>query len=152
MLFRSRAKTVVEALRRGVEKRSESERASGWWKWAFAACGVAALCAWRSLTAGPAWLAFGAALFVLVAASLCAPMVLSGAAEISRIWVKLSASTGGSTSSGEAVMILAARRLTRGLRRNAITVAALAAAVAMYVALVVMTHSFRQSLDRKSVV
>ena len=44
-------------------------------------------------------------------------------------------------------MILAARRLTRGLRRNAITVAALAAAVAMYVALVVMTHSFRQSLD-----
>jgi putative ABC transport system permease protein len=137
----------VEALRRGVEKRGESERARGWWKWAFAACGVAALCAWRSLTAGPPWLAFGAALFVLVAASLCAPMVLSGAAEISRIWVKLSASTGGNTSSAEAVMILAARRLTRGLRRNAITVAALAAAVAMYVALVVMTHSFRQSLD-----
>lgn len=137
----------VEALRRGVEKRGESERARGWWKWAFAACGVAVLCAWRSLTAGPPWLAFGAALFVLVAASLCAPMVLSGAAEISRIWVKLSASSGGSTSSGEAVMILAARRLTRGLRRNAVTVAALAAAVAMYVALVVMTHSFRQSLD-----
>ena len=44
-------------------------------------------------------------------------------------------------------MIIAARRLTRGLRRNAVTVAALAAAVAMYVALVVMTHSFRQSLD-----
>ena len=44
-------------------------------------------------------------------------------------------------------MILAARRLTRGLRRNSITVAALAAAVAMYVALVVMTHSFRQSLE-----
>jgi len=137
----------VEALRRGVEKRSESERARGWWKWALAACGVAALCAWRSLTAGPPWLAFGAALFVLVAASLCAPMVLSSAAEISRLWVKLSASSGGVTSSGEAVMILAARRLTRGLRRNAITVAALAAAVAMYVALVVMTHSFRQSLN-----
>ena len=137
----------VEALRRGVEKRSESDRARGWWKWALAASGAAALCAWRSLAAGPAWLAFGAALFVLVAASLCAPMVLSGAAEISRIWVKLSASSGGVTSSGEAVMILAARRLTRGLRRNAITVAALAAAVAMYVALVVMTHSFRQSLN-----
>ena len=137
----------VEALRRGVEKRGESDRARGWWKWALAACGVALLCAWRSLTAGPPWLAFGAALFVLVAASFCAPMVLSGAAEISRIWVKLSASSGGVTSSGEAVMILAARRLTRGLRRNAFTVAALAAAVAMYVALVVMTHSFRQSLD-----
>ena len=137
----------VEALRRGVEKRGESDRARGWWKWALAACGVAALCAWRSLTAGPPWLAFGAALFVLVAASFFAPMALTGAAEISRLWVKLSASSGGITSRGEAILILAARRLTRGLRRNAITVAALAAAVAMYVALVVMTHSFRQSLD-----
>ena len=137
----------VEALRRGVEKRGEGDRARGWWKWALAACGVAALCAWRSLTAGPPWLAFGAALFVLVAASFFAPMALTGAAEISRLWVKLSASSGGITSRGEAILILAARRLTRGLRRNAITVAALAAAVAMYVALVVMTHSFRQSLD-----
>jgi putative ABC transport system permease protein len=137
----------VEALRRGVEKRAESNRARGWWKWALVACVAAALCAWRSLTAGPAWLSFGAALFVLVAASFCAPMVLTGAAEISKLWVKLSTSSGGITSSGEGVTILAARRLTRGLRRNAFTVAALAAAVAMYVALVVMTHSFRQSLD-----
>ncbi len=137
----------VDALRRGVEKPREREHARAWWMWGLAACGIAALCAWRALTAGPAWIAFGAALFVLIAASFFAPMALSGAAEISRIWVKLSVSAGGIKSSGEAVMILAARRLTRGLRRNAITVAALAAAVAMYVALVVMTHSFRHSLD-----
>ena len=137
----------VDALRRGVEKKRDSERARGWWIWGLAACGVAALCSWRALTAGPAWVAFGAAFFVLLAGSLFAPLALSGAAEISRVWVKLSASAGGVKSSGEAAMILAARRLTRGLRRNAITVAALAAAVAMYVALVVMTHSFRHSLD-----
>ena len=35
----------VEALRRGVEKRGERERARGWWLWALAACAVAALCA-----------------------------------------------------------------------------------------------------------
>jgi putative ABC transport system permease protein len=137
----------VDALRRGVEKPRESERARGWWKWGLAACGIAALCAWRALAAGPAWVAFGAAFFVLLAGSLFAPLTLSGAAEISRVWMKLIASSGGVKSSGEAVAILAARRLTRGLRRNAITVAALAAAVAMYVALVVMTHSFRRSLD-----
>jgi len=136
----------VSALRRGVEKRREGVSARGWWMWGLAACGVAALCAWRSLTAGPAWLAFGAALFVLVAASFFAPLTLLGAAEISRLWVRLAASSGGVTSGGEAAVILAARRLTRGLRRNAVTVAALAAAVAMYVALVVMTHSFRESL------
>ena len=45
--------------------------------------GAALLCAWRSLTAGPPWLAFAAALLVLVAASLFAPMTLTGAAEIS---------------------------------------------------------------------
>ncbi len=137
----------VDALRRGVEKKRDSERARGSWIWGLAACGVAALCSWRALTAGPAWVAFGAAFFVLLAGSLFAPLALSGAAEVSRMWVKLSASAGGVKSNGEAAMILAARRLTRGLRRNAITVAALAAAVAMYVALVVMTHSFRHSLD-----
>ena len=137
----------VEALRRGVENRRECELTRGWGLWALVASGVAGLCAWRSLAAGPAWLSYGAALFVLVGASLCAPMTLSGAARISQLWLKLSASSGGVTSSTEGIMILAARRLTRGLRRNAITVAALAAAVAMYVALVVMTHSFRQSLD-----
>ncbi|MEO6786425.1 MAG: FtsX-like permease family protein, partial [Chthoniobacteraceae bacterium] len=137
----------VEALRRGVENRRELRSTRGWWVWALVAFGAAALCAWRSLAAGPAWLSYGAALLVLVGASLCAPMTLSGAAAISQLWLKLSASSGGVKSSTEGIMILAARRLTRGLRRNAITVAALAAAVAMYVALVVMTHSFRQSLD-----
>ncbi len=136
----------VAALRRGVEKRREREEARGWWIWGLVACGAALLCAWRSLTAGPPWLAFGAALLVLVAASLFAPMTLTGAAETSRLWVKVAEKSGGVTSQTEGILILAARRLTRGLRRNAITVAALAAAVAMYVALVVMTHSFRQSL------
>ncbi len=137
----------VEALRRGVEGRRERGGARGWSVWGVASCGAAALCGWRALVAGPPWLAFGAAFFVLLAASFFAPMTLVGAAEISRLWVKVSASAGGVSSAGETVGILAARRLTRGLRRNSITVAALAAAVAMYVALVVMTHSFRESLD-----
>jgi putative ABC transport system permease protein len=141
----------VAALRRGGEARGERGRARGWWAWGLVSIGLAALCAWRALAAGPAWLAFGSAFFVLLAGSLFAPVTLSGAAEISRLWVKLSAATTGASGEAvggrEAIVVLAARRLTRGLRRNAITVAALAAAVAMYVGLVVMTHSFRQSLD-----
>src|SRR5207249_2579074 len=53
----------VEALRRGVETRHDREGARGWWMWALASCGVAALCSWRALAAGPPWLALGAALF-----------------------------------------------------------------------------------------
>ena len=142
----SRVETV-DALRRGTGSRRDGDSARGWWRWALVSAGLAALCAWRALAAGPAWLAFGAALFVLIAASLFAPAVIQGAADMSRIWMKLSSALGGVKGAGESVMLLAARRLVRGLRRNTITVAALATAVAMYVALVVMTHSFRHSLE-----
>ena len=43
---------------------------------------------------------------------------------------------------------MAADHLVRSLHRNGVTIAALAAAVSMSVAVVVMIHSFRQSLER----
>ncbi len=136
----------VDALRRAVEKRREREGGRGWWMWGLAACGAAALCAWLALTHGPAWVAFASAFLVLVAASLFAPLALSGAAAVSRTWARLSSAVGGIKGTSEPIAILAARGLDRSRRRKAVTVAALASAVAMYVALVVMTHSFRQSL------
>ena len=126
----------VEALRRGAERRHERVRARGWWKWGLVACVVAAVCAWRALTAGPAWLAFAATFFVPIAASLFAPLALAA-----------TCGCAGALAGNVVVAKLAARRLGRSLRRNAVTTAALAAAVAMYVGLVVMTHSFRRSLD-----
>ena len=137
----------VDALRRGIGSKRDRDRTQGWWSWALAACAAALLCAWRALAAGPPWLAFVSAFLVLLAASLFAPSMLAGAAQISRLWTRLSSATGGVKGPGETIGILAARRIDRSRRRNAITVAALAAAVAMYVALVVMTHSFRRSLD-----
>ncbi len=125
----------VDALRRGVEKPREGAMARGWWLGGILSLGMAALCAWWALAGGPRWIAFGASLFVLLASAGFAPAVLLGMrAAVGRV-----AST--------TILILAARRVVRGLRRSAITVAALGAAVAMFISLVVMTHSFRISLD-----
>ena len=70
-----------------------------------------------------------------------APAVLLGMRRA--VDATFSSRTGGAAT----IARLAARRIARGLSRSAITVAALGAAVAMFISLVVMTHSFRSSLD-----
>lgn len=106
-------------------------------RWAFGG-GVLLLLAIASgvfaLGRGPAWMAFAAAFFVLSGFSLLSPLVLPVVRGIfCRVqWLPLR---------------LAAERLLRSLRRNSLTVSALAAAIAMLVALIVMVFSFRSSLD-----
>lgn len=123
----------VDALRRGVEQPRHATGARRWWVPGLVFLVVGAAGAWAALTGAPAWVAFVPALCVLLAAACFAPAML---ALFSRIFARI----------GGSVVLPAARRLTRSLRRNAITTGALAAAVAMFVALVVMVFSFRSSL------
>jgi putative ABC transport system permease protein len=92
------------------------------------------LCA-IALRSGPPLLAFGGAFFVLTGFAFCAPVTTQSistvAPHISRNWY---------------VVRMAGDHLHRALHRNAVTIAALATAVAMMVGLTVMIHSFRQSL------
>lgn len=96
----------------------------------------AAISAWIALHGGkPAW-SFVAAFFVLAAFALFAPLAtwLFGllATPIRRAGV---------------VWQLAAGHLRQSIHRNAVTVAALAAAIAMTIGLMVMIFSFRTSVD-----
>ena len=106
-------------------------------RWAFA--GVASLamalaCAWLALATAQAWLSFGAAFFVLLGFSTFAP----GATALA----------GGVFGKTKITLLrLAAGNLARSVHRNAVTVAALAAAVAMTIGVSVMIFSFRNSVD-----
>ena len=89
-----------------------------------------------ALRTGPAWLGFGAAFFVLAGFSLAAP--------------EMTARFSRAIRSGMRKRIeprLAAQNLGRALLRNSITIASLAAAVAMTVGVAVMVFSFRQTVS-----
>lgn len=126
----------VDALRRATGEKRASMRASRWWLVGVIFLLLAALSAWIALHGGPRWLAFAAAFFVLISSAPFAPLLL-----------RLGSAIGAAVSRRSPALRMAARRLGLRLQRNAITVAALSAAVAMFIALVVMVHSFRQSLD-----
>jgi putative ABC transport system permease protein len=130
----------AEALRRGVEKPAQAAQAARFWLGGLAMLCGAALCGWAAVTSGPAWLAFAAAFLVLAAGAAFAPLTLQALGALTRRLLV------GSEARGTPLR-LAAQRLSRSLRRNAVTTAALAAAVAMFIALLVMVHSFRVSLE-----
>ncbi len=97
---------------------------------------AAAFAGWLALRTGPPAWSFAAAFGVLAGFALFAPAA-----------TKL---FGDAASAGVPFGILwrlAADNLRRSIHRNAVTVAALAAAIAMMVGLMVMIHSFRQSVD-----
>jgi putative ABC transport system permease protein len=126
----------VGALSMGAHAERSMARRCRWpWR-GFAALGVAAVLACGALYGGPPVLGFVAAFFVLAGFSLFASastLALGKAAARAmpdRLWWRL-----------------AADNLWRAVSRNAVTVAALSAAVAMVVGLTVMIFSFRQSLD-----
>ena len=111
---------------------------------AWLGCGVgalllAALCSAVALATGPAWLGFGAAFFVLAGFSLIVPPVMIA---FSRALARVTA--------GHRFLALAGRlangNLIRALGRNAVTIASLAAAVAMTVGVSVMVFSFRETV------
>ncbi len=126
----------VGALSLGGNAERSIERAPRW-TWLGVGClGVAAICAWWALRVGPAAWSFGAAFFVLTGFALFAPSATVGFGSLAGAGVRLGI-----------LWRLAADHLRRSIHRNAVTVAALAAAIAMMVGLTVMIFSFRQSVD-----
>lgn len=105
-------------------------------RWTFAGIGllfVAGLCAWGAFTIRP-WFGFAAAFFVLAGFALFAPIIAAVMPRIfqQRRWL---------------LPRLAAENLARSAHRNAVTIAALASAVAMAVGVSIMIFSFRDSVD-----
>ncbi len=100
--------------------------------WASACLAMAWLTSWLALSGWPPPLGFVSAGFVIAGFSLLVPWFANATARLG----PLAGLTGR----------LAADHLRRSLHRNAITIAALSAAVAMSVAVSVMIHSFRESV------
>lgn len=94
------------------------------------------LASWAAISGAPAWLGFAAAFLLLAGAALAAPGVC---------W--LTARTFGKFAHQTLSGSLATQNFARSVRRNAVTVAALMAALAMMTGIVVMVHSFRQSVE-----
>jgi putative ABC transport system permease protein len=125
----------VDALSLGSYATERSRSAQGW-PWMGVAFLVAAVCAaLLALHVGPAALAFGSAFCVLVGFACFAP----GATAL--------AGRAASTAPNAPVLWrLAADNLHRSVHRNGVTVAGLAAAITLAIGLVVMIHSFRESV------
>ena len=126
----------VEALRRGTGESRGALRARRWWIAGAILISAAVGTAQAALAGAPRWLAFASAFCVLASGAAFAPFVLGALAAACR-WLP----------ARFAAVALASRRMRRRLQRNAITVGALASAVAMFIALVLMVFSFRRSLD-----
>ncbi|MGI9172041.1 MAG: ABC transporter permease [Chthoniobacterales bacterium] len=119
----------------------ESARLSSLWLIAgFLALGLAGGLSFFALATGPAWLGFGAAFFVLGGFSLLVPHVTRG---FSATFAGISRAA----KTGPLEANLAAANVTRALIRNAVTIAALAAAVAMAIGVSVMVFSFRRTVN-----
>ncbi|OAI43402.1 hypothetical protein AYO41_01940 [Verrucomicrobia bacterium SCGC AG-212-E04] len=100
---------------------------------ALAAAGAASGLA---LSTGPALLGFVSALFVVVGFAFAAPVLTLAGARLS-----------ARAASPVAMARLAAQNLGRSLHRNAVTVAALMAAIAMMVGVSVMIFAFRRTVE-----
>ncbi|HEV8422731.1 MAG TPA: FtsX-like permease family protein [Chthoniobacterales bacterium] len=125
----------IEVLHHGtrLEKAVHLSRA-----WIFASIGLlifAGVLSLFALRTGPAWLGFGAAFSVLAGFSTLAPVTTRSCSRFLGAFVRQRIEPR-----------LAAQNLGRTLLRNSITIASLAAAVAMTVGVAVMVFSFRQTV------
>jgi len=89
---------------------------------------------YRALQGGQGWMAFASAGLIVIGFSWLVPWLASGVAQCFR--------------RGGVQWRLASDHLVRSLHRNTMTISSLAAALAMTVAVTVMIHSFRESVDR----
>jgi putative ABC transport system permease protein len=126
----------VEALSRGAMVDHAQGRGAAWIKVAVGSLLLAVLCSFLALRTGPPLLAFAGAFFTLLGFAAFAP-------HATRHF-----SAGAARLPLGALWRIAADRLRRSLARNAVTVAALATAVAMTIGLTVMIFSFRQTISR----
>jgi putative ABC transport system permease protein len=125
----------VDTLHHGVRVEQSVRLSRGWIFAGVTSLLLSALLSALALRTGPPWLGFGAAFFVLAGFSSIAPEVT---ARFSRAVA--------STIQRRIELRLAAQNLGRTLLRNAVTIASLAAAVAMTVGVAVMVFSFRQTV------
>jgi putative ABC transport system permease protein len=95
--------------------------------------GMAAVAGWATLALRLPVLGFASSFFVIAGFSFLSPAAIRATTRI--------------CSLGSGLLGLAAANLSRALHRNSITVAALAAAIAMVTGVSVMVHSFRASVN-----
>jgi putative ABC transport system permease protein len=126
----------VAALSLGVHSEQAIRHAPRWGRSGVGALVLAGLSAWLALRVGPPAWGFFAAFFILGGFALFSPVVTSSFG-----WVASRIELAGS------IWRLAADHLRQSIHRNAVTVAALAAAIAMMIGLSVMIFSFRDSVD-----
>ncbi len=134
----------VRALHGGmIPEKSMRLSPAWWWSGSFSIFSAAAF-SFLALSTGPPWLGFVAAFCVLAGFSFLVPWSIThfstGAVRILRA---LRRRRGKAAVEAE----LGAANLSRALLRNAITIAALAAAVAMTVGVSVMVFSFRKTVE-----
>jgi len=134
----------VRALHGGVAL-ERSLNPSSMWFWSGLLClGLAAVFSFLALSTGPAWLAFAAAFSVLTSFSLLVPPLAFRFSSLAgRVFRALRRHRGTAAVEAE----LAAANLSRALSRNSVTIATLAAAVAMTVGVSVMVFSFRETVQ-----
>ncbi|HEY1771516.1 MAG TPA: FtsX-like permease family protein [Chthoniobacterales bacterium] len=125
----------VEALRDAAQVGKATHLSRGWIFAGLCSLGGAALVSILALKTGPPWLGFGAALLVLAGFSLAAPETITRFSRALRPRFR-----------SRIEPRLAAQNLSRALLRNSVTIASLAAAVAMTIGVSVMVFSFRQTV------
>ncbi len=126
----------VQALHGGLRIERATRLSRGWIFCGAVSLLLATVLSWLALNTGPPWLGFGAAFFVLAGFSLAAPELIARFSRLLR-----------SRLHRRIEPLLAAVNLGRALLRNSITIASLAAAVAMTVGVAVMVFSFRQTVS-----
>ncbi len=126
----------VAALSLGAHAEQAVARAPRWGGLGLVFLAAAALAAWLALRFGPPTWSFAAAFCVLAGFAFFAPAATKGFGDVAATGIPFGI-----------LWRLAADNLRRSIHRNAVTVAALAAAIAMMVGLMVMIHSFRRSVD-----
>ncbi|MEY2565050.1 MAG: putative transport system permease protein [Verrucomicrobiota bacterium] len=117
--------------------------ASFWWGGIFSLM-LAVAFSFLALSTGPPWLSFAAAFFVLTSFSLFVPpLAFQFSAKAGGFFRQLRRGRRKAAVEAE----LAAANLSRALMRNSVTIATLAAAVAMTVGVSVMVFSFRETVE-----
>jgi len=131
--------------RRSLEEAGGLESAPPWWLWSgLASILLAAAFSFLALSTGPPWLGFAAAFFVLAGFSFLVPW---SATHFSAGAARFFRAVGHLRRKAAPESELGAMNLSRSLLRNSITIAALAAAVAMTVGVSVMVFSFRKTVE-----
>jgi len=129
------AMNPVETLHHGARIEKAVRLSPGWILGGAVSLLLSILLSLLALRTGPPWLGFGAAFFVLAGFSSIAPAVTARASRALRGLMRAKVEPS-----------LAAQNLGRALLRNSVTIASLAAAVAMTVGVAVMVFSFRQTV------